>query len=463
MSDIKQIVDKKVARMRAAVSLQSHDRVPVAAMSDFWSVGMQKKYTMQQAFYDVDVLAECYREAFSKWNSWDAFSTILYSLGQMLDATGSKRYNVPGRDIAPEAEFQHPDLSLMSAEEYPRLINDPMKFQIEEVVPRLCQRIGSSDRVVAGKAMAKAALFFGQWMGKARTYAPVWVNEFGIPPLNQGTALYNPMDWIADKLRGFRQGLIDIRQRPDEVAEACEALVPFILNVGFATAPAGGDFPLLFNPQHVSPFIGPKQYEKVYWPTFKKLVDEFVARGYTIWVLFENNQEQHLDKLQELPHGKIVAHLEATDLAKAKKALGGKICIAGGMPSALLARGTPEEVKEQTASVLKLFENEPGFIMTCSTTLPSNARPENMDAWLNAVQEYGHIGGRIAGTKDVPQVRKAAAGVAASTGELARKGITPWEAVKPHFGKIIGDEGIIRNKWEEMERLITPFIYWLIK
>ena len=258
----------------------------------------------------------------------------------------------------------------------------------------------------------------------------MWVNEFGIPPLNQGTALYNPMDWIADKLRGFRQGLIDIRERPEQVAEACEALVPFILNVGYATAPAGGDFPLLFNPQHVSPFIGPKQYEKVYWPTFKKIVDGFVARGYTIWVLFENNQAQHLEKLQELPHGKVVAHLEATDLAAAKKALGGKICIAGGMPSAMLAKGTPEEVREQTKSVLKLFEDEPGFIMTCSTTLPSNARAENMTAWLEATKEFGSLGAKR--SVALPEARQP--GASSGTAESDRKAITTWEEIRGEFG-----------------------------
>lgn len=462
MSERKALVDEKIERFKAAVRLEPHDRVPVAAMSDFWPVGMQSRYTMQQAFYDIDMLGSCYREAFTRWHDWDAFSAILYSLGQMLDATGSKRYAVPGRDISPDAEFQHPDLSLMGPEEYPKLIADPMKFQLEEIVPRLCGRIGSSDRIASGKAMAKAALFFGQWMAKARAYAPVWVNEFGIPPMNQGTALYNPMDWIADKLRGFRQGLIDIRQRPEEVAEACEALVPFILNVGLATAPAGGEFPLLFNPQHVSPFIGPKQYEKVYWPTFKRLVDEYVSRGYSVWVVFESNQEQHLEKMQDLPKGRIVAHLESTDLTRAKKALGGKICIAGGMPSALLAKGTPEEVAEQTRSVLALFEDEPGFIMTCSTTLPSNARPENLDAWLDTMRKLGHIGaGATKERTDAPAMGHSRASQA--LGEIAQRGIMEWGAVKADFGEILGDEGIIRDKWEEMERLITPFIYWLIK
>jgi len=76
-----------------------------------------------------------------------------------------------------------------------------------------------------------------------------------------------------------------------------------------------------------------------------EMIDQFVAHGHRAWVFFKNDQEQHLEFLQDLPKRKIVAHMESTDLAKAKKRLGGKICIAGGMSSVLLARGTPEEVR----------------------------------------------------------------------------------------------------------------------
>ena len=460
MSTIRQIVEEKNARIRAAASLESHDGVPVAASADFWPVKYLTKYSMQEAFYSIDVAAESYKKAFSQWNDWDAFSTLLYSLGPMLDATGSRRYHIPGRDIPPHAEFQHPDLTLMDAEEYSKLIDEPMKFQIEEILPRLCSRIGSNDFSIRTKALSKAALFFGQWIGKARSYEALWLNEYGIPPLYQGTAIYVPMDWIADKLRGFQQGLLDIKQRPEVVQAACEALVPFILNVALSTALAGGDYPFLFNPQHVSPFISPKDYDKVYWPTFKKLIDEFVKRGYRIWVLFENNQEQHLERLQDLPKGKIVANFEATDLAKAKKALGGKICIAGGMPSTLLARGTPEKVKEQTRSVLKLFEDEPGFIMSSTTSIPTTTKPENIRAWLDAVKEYGRIGDKIS----VPERKEKSCEISYRSEILHKKDvITSWETIRPEFPKIEGDETIIKESWEQLEKFVIPFIFWLIR
>jgi hypothetical protein len=213
----------------------------------------------------------------------------------------------------------------------------------------------------------------------------------------------------------------------------------------------------------VSPFLSPKDYERVYWPTFKKMIDYFLGLGHRVWVFFENNQEQHLERLQDLPKGKIVAHLESTDLERAKKALGGRICIAAGMPARLLVRGTPEDVKEQTLSVLKIFEDEPGFIMTCDTTVPVGAKAENIDAWLKAVKEYGHIGGKLR----IPQKPKDAVEDHQSPG-IERTGTdsavyTPWESVRADFGKIAGDEGIIKENWDGLEKSLLPLIYWLIK
>lgn len=461
MSDTKQILDEKIARLRAAVALEPHDRVPVCAMADFWPVRFSHTCTMQEAFYNMDVAAECYKKAFARWDSWDGFNPIMQSIGPMLDATGSRRYNVPGRDLAPDAEFQHPDPSLMDASEYPELIQNPMRFHSEKVIPRLCRKIGSEDLFERNAAWTKASLFFMQYMAKARSYAQLWASEYGIPPVFQGQTIYVPMDWLADKVRGFHNGLLDIKQRPDELAAACDALVPFILEACLASAPVTGDYPLIFNPQHVSPFISPKDYQKVYWPAFKKIVDQLVEGGYKLWVFFEHNQEQHLDCLQDLPKGKVVANFEFTDLAKAKKALGGRICIAGGMPAMLLARGTPQEVKEHTLSVLKLFEDEPGFIMSCSTVMPTTARPENVTAWLETIKEHGRLtGGGSGASAPAPGAGKAAGWKGAPKG---REVITTWDAVKDQFGQIQGDEAIIKQSWEDLERLSLTFLYWMLR
>lgn len=460
MSDNQLIVEEKIARLNAAVALESHDRVPVASMADFWPVRYSQKYNMQQAYYNMDVAAECYKKAFARWDLWDAFNPLMQSVGALLDATGSRRYNVPGRDLSPQAEFQHPDFTIMEAEEYPEFTENPVKFHAEKLIPRLCTRIGSDSPHTSVTAWTKAALFFGQYMSKARNYSNLWSADYGIPPLFQGQSLYVPMDWIADKIRGFQQGLLDIKQRPQQLAAACESLVPFITTACLAAA-TPGDFPLIFNPQHVSPFVSPRDYQKVYWPTYKKMVDIVVGRGFKLWSLFESNQEQHLECLQDLPKGKVVAHFESTDLAKAKKSLGGRLCIAGGMPPVLLTRGTPQEVREHTISILKLFEDEPGFIMTCSTTLPSTAKAENITAWLDTVKEYGRLEGGA--SRSSSKVSQASGQPAITSVPIGRDVITTWESVRPEFGEIKGDESIIKENWEELERLPLILLYWLMR
>ena len=41
--------------------------------------------------------------------------------------------------------------------------------------------------------------------------------------------------------------------------------------------------------------------------------------------------------------------------------------------------------------------------------------------------------------------------------------IETWEQVKENYPVIKGDEEIIKNKWEELERSSIPFISYLIK
>lgn len=457
MSEMYRILSEKMARVKAAISLEAHDRVPLVATTLYWPVVLSKKHTMQEAFYSIDVLAECQRGFFSEWNDWDAFNANLHSFAPMLDATGSRRYSVPGRDISPQVEFQHPDVTLMGPDEYGKLAKDPTRFMMEEIVPRLCTRIGSDDSYVRSAALAKAALFYAQSQEKSRHYGSL-STEYGVPRLYHGSSFTVPMDFIADKLRGFQQGLMDIKQRPAEVAAACEALVPFILSDLLSSVPFAKDYPLIFNPQHVSPFISPKDYDRVYWPTFKKIVDELVARGIRVWVFFEGNQEQHLERLQDLPKGKIVAHLESTDLGKARKALGGKICVAGGMSSRLLARGTPAEIRNRTAEALRIFEGEPGFIMTSDTGIPANAKPENVRAWIDAVKEFGRLGGTPNGVESrLPLESKV------KTRAYELPPVTSWEDVRAEFGPIKGDEKIIKENWEQLELSLVRFIRYLLQ
>ena len=443
MHDTALLLKERTSRIRAAIRLQEHDKVPVVGNLGFWPVKYQNKYTMQEAFYDIDVMGESYEYALQRWNQWDALTTSVTSRAPLLDAMGSTRYIIPGREISPDSDYQHPDQSFMEAGEYDELIKDPVRFQANVILPRVCKRIAKDDLYETIKAIAKVIVFSRELQEKSRRYWSGWAERYAVSPLMCSVFLV-PVDAIIDHYRGFNQGLIDIKLRPEKLIEASEALMDNLLNSAVAGIPQGLDYPVLYNPQHVSPFISPKDYEKVYWPFYKRMVDVFTERGHTVWTVFEGAQDQHLEKLQELPPGKCVAHFEKTDLENAKRYLGGRICIAGGMPTSILAKGSPQDVEEQVAKVMKLFADEPGFIM-CADGGLNAAKPENIDAWFKAMDKYGQLGGKLELLPPV-EIKQDE-----SMAGIKQKLITPWDAVRDDFGDIKGDEQIIKQYWEQLE------------
>ena len=49
--------------------------------------------------------------------------------------------------------------------------------------------------------------------------------------------------------------------------------------------------------------------------------------------------------MADVPPGKVCYWFDHVDMARAKEVLGGKACIAGNVPIALLSVGTPDEVR----------------------------------------------------------------------------------------------------------------------
>jgi hypothetical protein len=98
--------------------------------------------------------------------------------------------------------------------------------------------------------------------------------------------------------------------------------------------------------------------------------------------------------------------------------------------------------------------------MNSTTSLPTTARPENIRAWLDAVKEYGRIGSNIS----VLEEKEKSCEIDHRSEVLHKKDImTSWKTIKPEFPKIEGDETIIKESWEQLEKLVIPFIFWLIR
>ena len=110
--------------------------------------------------------------------------------------------------------------------------------------------------------------------------APVF-KKYGYftPPAGANTLCQASFDLIGDFLRGVKGIYMDVRQRPEKIIEACEAMLPMQVKRGLpAKTHKLGE---VFMPLHLGTYLRKKDFEKIYWPSFSKFIHIMAENGQT--------------------------------------------------------------------------------------------------------------------------------------------------------------------------------------
>jgi len=304
--------------------------------------------------------------------------------GPMHDALGDKYYRFPGREIDEDATPQFIGGTFMEPDEYNKLIENPVKFVAETILPRVCSNLETHRQAMVtwvrlGKELDRFSAA-GRQLGAISA-------QLGYPRFPMGGA-YAPLDIIGDFLRGISNVVLDIRRYPDKVKKAAEALVEPIVNYGLSYKKKG--FDLVMIPLHLNEYLSPKLYKEFYWPTLKEVILRLGKEGIRSWVFFEGHHEQHLETILELPKGWGAAYFEKTDVVKAKEVLQGHTCVVGGIPISLIVAGTPAKIDEYIKNLLEQVKPGGGFMLSTSIgSAPADTPLENITALIEAVKKYG--------------------------------------------------------------------------
>ena len=92
--------------------------------------------------------------------------------------------------------------------------------------------------------------------------------------------------------------------------------------------------------------------------------------------------------IKDLPKGKTAWMFDQTDMAAAKKALGGTACITGNISLALLGLGTAQEVKDRVKELIDTAGKDGGYMVTNGAFF-DNVKAENVKAMVETTKEYG--------------------------------------------------------------------------
>ncbi|MFZ7134024.1 MAG: uroporphyrinogen decarboxylase family protein [Eubacteriales bacterium] len=300
---------------------------------------------------------------------------------EAVNLTVTPKYKLLGGGtfiVKDNTKMQSPDkVDIMNDSEYPELIESPAKFLINKVYKRRYELLNKSlDEQYNG---------YLQVLDEShKNLQYISLLEQKGSHITQSGVLINPVDIIFGFLREFKGIINDIKRRPELVRDAGLAIAEELKSL-IDTMPPTPDKGI-FIPMWIPAFLRPKEFEKVYWPSFKLLAEYMVEHGHNVFYYFEKNYGHLQDYLQELPKNGIVGIFQEDDLIKTKKKLGNTMAIAGGLSTAIMQHNTKEQCIDHVKKLIDDLAPGGGYFIAPDTPMmfPSDARPEN----LKAIADY---------------------------------------------------------------------------
>ncbi|MGL4607132.1 MAG: uroporphyrinogen decarboxylase family protein [Eubacteriaceae bacterium] len=374
---------ESLERCQKAINLEIPDRIPVVCKVDPTFAIQYAGFNMKEALWNVDLLekafAKVYEDFYFDAGGYMGRFPLFYKTMEAKSFVQNER----------DGSVQHPEVSGLFPEEYDLFIKDPYKCIVETVVPRLYPRLGEGG-IEGGLNWGRAINANNRVTGKIVAGNIALANKYGVPNIRRGI-MEAPFDFLADLLRGFSGISMDVRRCPEKVKEAAEAAIPLMAKLAKLSNPTPGTIASVFMPLHMPSYLRTKDFEKLYWPSFKALVEEIIEAGYSIQIFFEKNWTRYYEFLQDLPKKGIIGYFEEDDLGVVKEKLGKNMCIMGNMPLSILRTGTPQQCIDVAKEIIDKGAPGGGYLFTTDKSLLTlnDVIPENFRAVNEFVHNYG--------------------------------------------------------------------------
>ena len=411
--DPAELYRQREKRVNDAIALGVPDRVPIEVLFGFFPA----KYsgmTIEEVMYDPDKLFDAQLKVLLEFQpDMDQAPFAIRFLGPLLEALDFKQLKWPGHGMTTDHTYQFVEGEYMTADEYDHFLLDPSDFMVRRYWPRVCGNLKGFEKLAplhgvityymgfnlsiapfslpevaealvamqkAGAEAARIAAYSRRFTQKAR--------EEGFP-MQTGAFTQAPFDTLGDFLRGTKGLMLDMYRRPDKVINACEKLLPIMLETAINATRMSGN-PRVFIPIHkgLDGFMSKEQFKRFFWPTLQELMQGLIEEGCNPCPLWEGDCTSRLEIIKDIPAGKACYAFEATDMLKAKEILGDTVCIRGNVPLSILIAGSPQDVRAYCKKLIDTVGKGGGYIMDSATGL-DDAKPENVKAMFEFTRDYG--------------------------------------------------------------------------
>ncbi|MCR4437134.1 MAG: uroporphyrinogen decarboxylase family protein [Clostridiales bacterium] len=360
-----ELYNEHLERLKKAIRMEKTDRPPVSLNAEAFTI-QYAGGKVSDFFKDPEYGNDLFLKGIKMLGDIDCVGP---STPETLGAFFMSKMKLPGRDLPDNAIWQIVELNPMTVEDYDVIIEKGFMYYTQEATKKY---IPETEEIMARlmPLMPKLAQKF---------IDAGYVNMIG---MCGGGGGYESL--IA--YRGISNFMKDLHKIPDKVMAAIEAMhAEGIQNMRKALS--GDNKPLCIfsgGARAAGDFISMKTFDKLVWPYLKEGIEVAAEYDVNAYLHLDNCWDRFIDHFLDLPKGRCIFSPDGTtDIFKAHEVLGGHMCFQGDVPAALFTLGTPDQVYAYSRRLIDEFSDQ-GFIMGSGCSVPSNAKKENVEAWMAA-------------------------------------------------------------------------------
>ncbi len=361
-------------RIEAVVSLEQPDRVPVGPLLDHFAA-TYSGFTNAEIMTDGNKRIAAVLKTMHELGPWD-----ITFIGETVNANMLKvglpmKLLLPGKELPENAPHQLEETEFLLPDDYDLLERvGALRF--------LWQLIGRNYPELKGLKALRPLI---SSMLECRKHAKM-VNDAGAE-VAAGFILPGILYDFFSLGRGIVAMSTDTFKRQDKIVAAGKVWAKTMTRMAIIGAKATGVPRVFIGCSRSAPeYISRKTFEKLVMPELGYVVNTLIDAGITPLLHCDCNWTKFFDLFRKFPARKCILELDGTsDIFKAKEVLGDHMCIMGDVPAILTATGTKDEVLNYCKRLIK--EVGKGGSSGCS--LPVNAKPDNVRAFYEAVEEWG--------------------------------------------------------------------------
>ena len=386
MSDIKKIQEERNQNFKNIYESKIPNRVPVNITFPFGTIAELAGLNLLEAQWNPELI-----EPAVQYVSERMYTDVVPGGTSLRFPSYYQTLQSKSFVMGTSGVFQHPDVSGMKPEDFDYLISNPLECIYEIVIPRLYTGLDLNNPIEMMRKFTKA--FKGYQQDKAITGAIEnrIAEKYGycsIVPVGSSGFTEAPYDFLADTLRGFRGVAVDIRRRPKQLQAAIEALYPIVLKKGMPKTIS--NYGHVFMPLHMPTFMREVDFANHWWPSFKRLLEEYASMGIHCKIFCEDNWDRYLDYLNDLPTNTVLLFEYGTP-KRIKEKVGKKHIISGLYPVTYFKNHTKEECVDLAKELIDTLAPGGKYIFDFDKRPLSGAEVdlEKFNVVTKAVHEYG--------------------------------------------------------------------------